>query len=321
MGSDSTGAGPIGTPAPRGSLAVGPTDSGARPRDGAVATSAGVPGPAERRRRFLRNAATVVIGAMIIAAALWVIYGIGIDTIVGKIQNLPTALVVTLVFLIPALEASAFVGVVFPGEVAVLVGGVAASNGKVPLAAVIVAACVGAVLGDQLGYIVGREWGVQILSRLPDRLLDAERLDRTQQFVRRAGAKGVVIGRWTAALRAFIPGLAGMSRMHYLRFLIANVIGGVGWATACVMLGYVAGAHFHTVEKATSNVSSVLLGVIVVGLIARHLVQRRRGSSSEASALERRLEGGEDAEAAAGAAVPVTGNPSEPSTRNPAAHD
>jgi membrane-associated protein len=237
------------------------------------------PGTPAGRPDWRRLARRVLVGVAVATAtgvALWIVYGVGIDTIVTKIQNLPAVLVVTLVFLLPALEASVFVGVVFPGEVVVLVGGVAASNGKVSLLAVLIAACLGAVLGDQVGYVVGREWGARILQRIPDRFLDSDRLENAQRFIRRAGAKGVVVGRWTAALRAFVPGLAGMARMHYPRFLAANILGGVGWAVACTILGYLAGAHFHTVEKALGNASSALLALIAVALVVRYVVQRRR---------------------------------------------
>jgi membrane protein DedA with SNARE-associated domain len=69
----------------------------------------------------------------------------------------------TIVFLVPALEASAFLGFVFPGEIAVLLGGVLAYNGRAPLPAVIVAAVAGAIIGDTIGYFVGRRWGHQII--------------------------------------------------------------------------------------------------------------------------------------------------------------
>src|SRR3954469_11205171 len=123
-------------------------------------------------RRGLIYAGIVVL----VAGAAYVVFGIGIDRILEHILNLPPWLIVFFVFLLPGLEASIFIGVVVPGEIAVFLGGVAAGRHDVPLAAVIVAACLGAVLGDQIGYWVGREYGVQLLRRVPDRLLDEQRL-------------------------------------------------------------------------------------------------------------------------------------------------
>jgi undecaprenyl-diphosphatase len=228
------------------------------------------------RRRILFTG----LGLVVVGLLAWVFFGIGIGHLLEKILHLPAWLILLLVFLLPGLEASIFLGVFFPGEVAVLLGGVAASQGSVSIAPVIIAACLGAVLGDQIGYLVGREWGQQVLRRIPDRLLDEDRLQKGRAYIRRLGAKGVILGRWTAALRALVPGLAGMSHMSYPRFLIANVIGGVGWATLVAVVGYLAGNSYKKVESALGSVSYVLLGLIVVGFIAWHIMRRRKERAS-----------------------------------------
>lgn len=228
------------------------------------------------RRRLLRRGVLIATAVAAAGVAVWAVAVVGIDTLVEKILSLPAWLVVSLVFLLPALEASAFVGIVFPGEIAVLLGGVVASHDRVPIAAVVVAACLGAAVGDQVGYLVGREWGQQLLRKIPDRLLDEDRLQRGRAYIRRLGAKGVVLGRWTAALRALVPGLAGMAHMHYVRFLAANVAGGTLWATAVAMVGYVAGDNWHAVQKAVGDASYALLGAIVLVAVVLHLVRRRR---------------------------------------------
>ena len=236
-----------------------------------------------RRRRITRRRVIgTAIGLAIGGLAAWVVFGIGVDQLLEKILHLPAWLILLLVFLLPGLEAAIFIGVIFPGEIAVLLGGVAAAQGSVALAAVLVAACVGAVLGDQVGYLVGREWGETVLRKMPDRLLDEQRLQKGQSYIRRMGAKGVILGRWTAALRALVPGLAGMSKMSYPRFLIANIIGGVGWAILVGVVGYLAGNSYKKVESALGSVSYVLLGAIAVGLVALHVVRHRRARATTA---------------------------------------
>jgi membrane-associated protein len=86
-----------------------------------------------------------------------------VASVTDRILSLPGWLVLALVFAFPALEASAFVGFVFPGEIAVILGGVAASRGTVPLWAVIAAAVSGAIIGDSTGYLIGRRWGTHLL--------------------------------------------------------------------------------------------------------------------------------------------------------------
>src|SRR5438309_5605094 len=139
-----------------------------------------------------------------------------LGSITDRILSFPAAVVLALVFALPALEASAFVGFIFPGETVVILGGVVASQGKVPLWAVFVAAASGAIIGDSVGYFIGQRWGAQLLhgtvGRLPiiRRHLDSH-LESAQAYVRRRKGSAVFFGRFTAALRVLVPGLAGMS--------------------------------------------------------------------------------------------------------------
>ncbi|HVU72580.1 MAG TPA: DedA family protein [Mycobacteriales bacterium] len=193
----------------------------------------------------------------------------------------PGWLAVLLVFLCPFLEASVFLGVVFPGEIAVFLGGVIASGGidgapHVPLAVVLVAAIAGAVLGDQIGFFVGERWGYQLLRKIPHRLLPDEHLQKSRDAIKRMGAKAVIVGRWTAALRALVPGLAGMSGMPYVRFAVANFVGGALWATTVVLLGDQAGRSWKHVYHLLSRYSLYAFGVIVAGLVAWLLWRRRQ---------------------------------------------
>ncbi len=186
-----------------------------------------------------------------------------------------------LVFALPALEASAFVGFVFPGEIAVLLGGVLAYQGRVSLGAALAAAILGAIVGDSIGYWIGREWGRTILrgtiGKLPliRRHVD-KNLDRAEEYLRRRGPHAVVLGRFTAGLRVMVPGLAGISRMSYWRFLLFNVIGGALWATTFVLLGYFGGAAWHQVAGIASKAGLILLALIVVGLTAVRVARNVR---------------------------------------------
>jgi membrane-associated protein len=254
-------------------------EAAANPQSGAPEPGPAAPRRLITRRRLVITAICLVIGGL----AAWLFIGVGVDSLLEKILHLPSWLILLLVFLLPGLEAAAFIGVVFPGEIAVLLGGVAAAQGSVSITLVLIAACLGAVLGDQVGYVVGREWGQQVLRKIPDRLLDEDRLQKGRAYIRRMGAKGVILGRWTAALRALVPGLAGMAHMSYPRFLISNIIGGVGWAVTVGVVGYLAGNSYKKVEKALGSVSYVLLGVIVVAAVAWHFTRHRRSKATSAT--------------------------------------
>ncbi len=182
------------------------------------------------------------------------------DTILGL--HGWAALVV--VFLLPALESSAFVGFVFPGEIAVLLGGVLAYQHKVSLPAVLVAAIAGAIVGDSIGYEVGKRWGRRLLHGTVGRIVKHEHLDRAERYLADRGGKAVFLGRFTAALRVLIPGLAGMSGLEYRTFLAYNAAGGAIWATGFVLLGYAAGNSWRQVEHIAGRASLVLLLLVIV---------------------------------------------------------
>ncbi len=205
--------------------------------------------------------------------------GLGvIGSIPERILLLPGWIVVVLVFAFPALEASAFVGFVFPGEITVILGGVAASQGLVPLWAVIVAAVSGAIVGDSIGYLIGRRWGTHLLygsvGRLP---LIRGQLDKhlgsAEAYVRRRKGRAVFFGRFTAALRVLVPGLAGMSKVHYPSFLAYNLAGGVLWGSGFVILGYVAGASYARVEQVASRAGLGLLALVILSLVLSRVLR------------------------------------------------
>ncbi len=198
------------------------------------------------------------------------------SSIAESILRLPPALALLLVFALPLLEASAFVGFIIPGEIGVLLGGVLANQHKVSLTAVLVLGISGAIIGDSVGYEIGKRYGERLLRKVPDRLLDEDKLQRTQESVRRLGGKAVFVGRFTTAARVLVPGLAGMAGIPYLRFLAFNVAGGALWATLFVLLGYAVGSQYKTVEHNATLIGLGLLVLIAVFLLVRRHRHRDR---------------------------------------------
>lgn len=181
------------------------------------------------------------------------------------------ALVGVLVFA----EAAVMLGFVFPGETAAIIGGVLASKGGVDLT-VMTAVVVGcAIVGDSVGYAIGDKWGPKLLQLGP--LKKREKgINTALDQLKRRGPVAVFVGRFSAFLRAVIPGLAGLSSMHYGTFLASNAAGGLCWGVLYVLLGYFVGQR---VEKATGIASDVLLGIIlvlIVVLVVRHFRKDKR---------------------------------------------
>jgi membrane protein DedA with SNARE-associated domain/membrane-associated phospholipid phosphatase len=182
-------------------------------------------------------------------------------------------LALLVVFLLPALEASVFFGFLFPGEIAVILGGVLAFQHRISLGAAIAVAVSGAIVGDSIGYAVGRRWGRRMLQGSLGRFVKQHHLDQAERFLAKHGGKAVFLGRWTAALRVLIPGLAGMSGVPYRTFATWNVLGGGLWATSFVLVGYAAGEGWRKVEEVAKRASLVLL-LLVVLVLAIVLVAR-----------------------------------------------
>jgi membrane-associated protein len=185
----------------------------------------------------------------------------------------PLALVV--IALLVFTEAALFVGFVLPGETAVLVGGVLAATGRISLVVLMVVVVATAILGDTVGYEVGRHLGPRLLRSRPLRGRQ-RRIQGAERFLRERGGWAVFLARGTAFLRAAMPALAGVSRMPYGRFLAFNAAGGLLWGVAVVLLGFFAGQSYAAVAGVLGKVGAALVAVVVVvGLVVWRRSRRR----------------------------------------------
>ena len=198
-----------------------------------------------------------------------------ISTVAHAILAMPAWLVLLVAFSMPALESSAFVGFVFPGEAALVVAGVVAGQGRVPVALVILVGVLGAILGDAVGYLVGRRWGPGLLARLPERFFPPERIDRASTYLAERGGKAVFVGRFTATLRVLIPGLAGMSGMAYRKFALANVSSAFGWGVLSVLIGYLGGSSWRHLTSTVGHLALIGVGALVLAALAAHVLRAR----------------------------------------------
>lgn len=196
--------------------------------------------------------------------------------LVDHLLGVPPALAYLVIGGLVFSEAALFVGFVLPGETAVILGGVLAHSGRLSLPWLMVLVVVAAVVGDTVGYEVGKHAGPRALRSRPLRRHE-ERLDGGRDFLRRRGGAAVFVGRFTAFLRAVMPALAGVSHMPYGRFLAWNAAGGLVWGIGVVLLGYFAGASYAKVEQLLGRSSAVLLGLVVIAaLVVWHRHRRRR---------------------------------------------
>jgi undecaprenyl-diphosphatase len=201
----------------------------------------------------------------------------------GVLTSVPTWVVYLAVFGLPFLEASVFLGFVFPGETALVLGGVLASQGRLSIGVVVVFAIVGAIAGDAVGYAVGRRFGPGLQSSRLGQLVGEKRWLASERFLHRRGAPAVFFGRFTALLRAMVPSAAGMAKLPYRTFALWNALGGSLWAVAFVLVGYLAGESYKQVERYLGRGALALTAVIVLTFVVVHFVRRRRATPSGTS--------------------------------------
>lgn len=180
------------------------------------------------------------------------------------------------IFIVVVLECQALLGLVMPGESLVLLGGFFSEQGLLDPGDLIFVVSVAAILGDSIGYELGRHLGPCWLRRHGARLgLRQVHLDRVEGAFVRHGGKAVFGSHFLHLLRALMPFVAGIHRMRYLKFLLFNAAGCIIWASVFVSIGYLAGASWHVAAKWIGRASEIgggaLLLVIVLGWLWRWL--------------------------------------------------
>jgi len=176
-------------------------------------------------------------------------------------------------------------GVPIPGETALITAAVLASKGKLHIELVIPLAAAAAIVGDNIGYVIGRKGGRWLLER-PGRFQRQrhEVLAVGEPFFERHGPKAVFLGRFLLGLRVWASWLAGATRMHWRSFLFWNAAGGICWATAVGLIAYFLG------QSATNALETFGLYGLIAALvaIASALLLRRRHRARAKAADDRR---------------------------------
>ncbi len=189
----------------------------------------------------------------------------------AHIQSLVSQHGYWVVFLIVMLESA---GVPLPGEtVLILAAGFAGATGELNLSLVISCAAAGAIIGDNIGFWVGRTYGAKFLLRYGRFVrLSKSRLKLGQFLFRKHGAKIVFFGRFVAFLRVFAALLAGVNKYHWPQFLFFNAAGGIIWA---LLIGIGAFLFGDSIHRISGPVGIIALAAAIAGVIAFMYVVRR----------------------------------------------
>jgi membrane-associated protein len=203
-----------------------------------------------------------------------------VQGVLDAIRSVPPALAYAIIAALVFGEAAFFLGFVVPGETAVLIGGFLASQGHLDIVTLIVVVVISAILGDTVGYEVGKHLGPRVL-RLGVFRKHRSRIEKAQEMLRRRGGPAVFLGRWTAFFRAVMPGIAGLSQMRYPVFLFWNALGGIAWGITFSLVGYFAGASYTKVASSIGKGAAIVLGLLILSALVVWLIRRKRHEQEE----------------------------------------
>jgi membrane-associated protein len=179
-----------------------------------------------------------------------------------------------MLFAIVFAETGLLVGFFLPGDSLLFTVGVVAGAGQLNIWLINLLLIIAAIVGDAVGYMLGRHTGPRIFSRPDSRFFKQEHLLRTKAFYEKHGGKTIIYARFIPIIRTFAPFVAGVAQMPYPRFAAFNVFGGIGWVISMTMLGYTLG----NVPIVRTHFEKVVVGIVLVSflpIVIEYLKSRR----------------------------------------------
>lgn len=172
-------------------------------------------------------------------------------------------------------ETGLLIGFFLPGDSLLFTVGVVAGAGELNIYLINVVLMAAAIIGDAVGYQLGRRAGMAVFNKPDSKLFHKDHLRRTQEFYLKHGGKTIIYARFIPIVRTFAPFVAGVAEMGYFRFLTFNIFGGIGWVALLTTLGYTLGSQ----PLVRAHFEKVILGIIFVSVVPVliEIVKSRRG--------------------------------------------
>jgi membrane-associated protein len=194
-----------------------------------------------------------------------------------------TAMVCTIVFV----ETGLFFGFFLPGDSLLVSAGIFAAAGYLDVRVLLIGGAVCAVVGDQVGYVIGRTAGQALYSRPDSFFFRRRHLERAHDFYEKYGGKTIVLARFVPIVRTFAPAVAGAAQMNYRGFVTYNVVGGVLWVFSMVLLGYSLGRLVPNINRYIHLVIAVVIFLsILPGIIEFWRERKKHAAARNSSAAE-----------------------------------
>lgn len=190
-------------------------------------------------------------------------------------------------------ETGLLIGFLLPGDSMLVVVGIfiGVAGWNLLLFMVVLSVC--AIVGDTVGYLIGKSWGPALFSRPDGRIFKQKYLQRAKAFYEKHGGKTIILARFVPIIRTFAPAVAGAVKMNYRTFLFYNVVGGIGWIVSMLLIGYlldpllkkVVGPHFEIAR----HIDKVILVVVLLSvspMIWKWWQHRRAGEGAAEATVE-----------------------------------
>jgi membrane-associated protein len=176
-------------------------------------------------------------------------------------------------------ETGLLIGFFLPGDSLLITAGLVAATGVLNIWWLTVLLSVAAIVGDSVGYAIGRRLGPRLFTRPKSLLFNPAHIERTRVFYARHGAKTIVIARFVPIIRTFAPVVAGVGEMQYRRFIFYNVAGGIGWVVSMTWAGYLLGQAIPNINDHIHIVVAIVIVLSVIPIIVELVRERRRRSA------------------------------------------
>ena len=182
-------------------------------------------------------------------------------------------------------ESGLLVGFFLPGDSLLFFGGFLASSAgghHLPALPWVALTCaVAAIVGDQVGYLIGHRFGDALFNRPKSRFFDPANVQKAHAYFEKHGSKTIVLARFVPIVRTFVPTVAGVSKMDYRRFITFNVIGGLLWGAGITTLGYFLG-EIDVVKNNIELAAIVIVGISILPLAFEFYRHRKAAAASSA---------------------------------------
>lgn len=197
------------------------------------------------------------------------------------LQNGLLGSVLLAVGLVVFAESGLLIGFFLPGDTLLLGAGILAAGGLLPIHWLVVVVVLAAIIGDNVGYSIGRRTGKRLLNKPDGIVFRHEHIARAEKFYELHGGKTIILARFVPIVRTFAPMVAGMSKMPRERFILFNVFGGLLWGAGLTLLGYwfgsVVPAVKHYIEPTFIGVTLLTIAIIFYHLFKDAKTRRRLG--------------------------------------------